>query len=199
MALDRHADSSPHSRSVIGAQPAANNDTQYLEMTTPIDHQWNETNSADGRCQRRRVTHVIFAGAAAIAMLALFDATAPLGTGETTVASGSVRLVDHATDVPPPPSPGLPLPAGVALPPGTVVLPGGMPVPPMPPGTVLPPGAVVLPGGPDLPPLPSPVDLSQLSRPDVQQLWARMLQLSASPPPNVPNEVCRYNTVRVPC
>ena len=200
MALDRHADSSPHSRSVIGAQPAANNDTQYLEMTTPIDHQWNETNSADGRCQRRRVTHVIFAGAAAIAMLALFDATAPLGTGETTVASGSVRLVDQATDVPPPPpSPGLPLPPGGALPPGTVVLPGGMPVPPMPPGTVLPPGAVVLPGGPDLPPLPSPVDLSQLSRPDVQQLWARMLQLSASPPPNVPNEVCRYNTVRVPC
>ena len=27
MALDRDADSSPHSRSVIGAQPAANNDT----------------------------------------------------------------------------------------------------------------------------------------------------------------------------
>jgi hypothetical protein len=29
---------SPHSRSVIGAQPAANNDTQYLGMTRPIDH-----------------------------------------------------------------------------------------------------------------------------------------------------------------
>jgi hypothetical protein len=74
-----------------------------------------------------------------------------------------------------------------------------MPVPPMPPGTALPPGTVVLPGGPDLPPLPSPVDLSQLGAPDVQQMWARMLQLMASPPPNVPNEVCRYNTVRVPC
>jgi hypothetical protein len=85
------------------------------------------------------------------------------------------------------------------LPPGTVLLPGGMPVPPMPPGTVLPPGTVVLPGGPDLPPLPSPVDLSQLGAPDVQQVWARMLQLAASPPPNVPNEVCRFNTVRVPC
>jgi len=35
---------------------------------------------------------VIFSGAAAVATLALFDATAPLGTGETTVASGSVRL-----------------------------------------------------------------------------------------------------------
>jgi hypothetical protein len=23
--------------------------------------------------------------------------------------------------------------------------------------------------------------------------------LAAGPPPNVPNEVCRYNTVRVPC
>jgi len=121
---------------------------------------------------------VIFVGAAAaIAMVALFDA-APLGQGETTVASGSVRLVDQATDLPaPPPSP----------------------VPPMPPGTVLPPGTVVLPGGPDLPPLPSPVDLSQLGAPDVQQVWARMLQLAASPPPNVPNEVCRFNTVRVPC
>jgi hypothetical protein len=142
---------------------------------------------------------VIFAGAAAIAMLALFDATASLGTDETKVASGSVRLVDQTTDMPPPPSPGLPLPPGVTLPPGTVLLPGGIPVPPMPAGTVLPPGAMVLPGGPDLPPLPSPADLSQLSRPDVQQLWERMLQLSQSPPPNVPNEVCRYNTVRVPC
>ncbi len=137
---------------------------------------------------------VIFVGtAAAIAMVALFDA-APLGQGETTVASGSVRLVDQATDLPaPPPSP------GAALPPGTVLLPGGMPVPPMPPRTVLPGGPVVLPGGPDLPPLPSPVDLSQLGAPDVQQVWARMLQLAASPPPNVPNEVCRFNTVRVPC
>ena len=167
-------------------------------MTTSID-QRHEANSAGGRWQRRRATHVIFAGAAAIAVLAVFDATVPLAIDETTVASGSVRLVDQATDVGPPPLPGLPLPPGVALPPGTVVLPGGMPVPAMPPGTVLPPGAVVLPGGPDLPPLPSPVDLSQLSRPDVQQLWARMLQLSASPPPSVPNEVCRYNTVRVPC
>jgi hypothetical protein len=119
-------------------------------MTAPIGHQWHQINSADGRCRRRRVAHVVFAGSAAIAMLALFDA-ASLGTGEPTVASGSVRLVDQATDLPaPPPSPGLPLP----------------------PGTVLPPGAVVLPGGPDLPPLPSPVDLSRLGAPDVQHVWA---------------------------
>ena len=166
-------------------------------MTHP---QLREIDSADGRCRRRRVKQLIFAGAAAIAMLALFDATAPVGTGETTVASGSVRLVDQATDVPaPPPSPGLPLPPGVGLPAGTVLLPGGMPLPPMPPGTVLPPGAVVLPGGPNFPPLPTPVDLSRLGAPDVQQMWARMLQLGASPPPNVPHEVCRFNTVRVPC
>jgi hypothetical protein len=147
-------------------------------MTTPVDPQWRKINSADGRCQRRRVTQVVFAGAAAIAMLALLDAPGSLGIGETPVASGSVRLVDQATDMSaPPPSPG----------------------PPLPPGTVLPPGAVVLPGGPDLPPLPSPVDLSQLGAPDVQQVWARMLQLAASPPSNVPNEVCRFNTARVPC
>ena len=153
-------------------------------MTTPV------------RCRRRRVVLVVFAGVAAIPILGLFDA-ASLDIGQSTVASGSVRLVDQTTDAPP--APGLPLPPGVGLPPGSVVLPGGMPVPPMPPGTVLPPGSAVLPGGPELPPLPSPVDLSQLGSPDVQQMWARMLQLMASPPPNVPNEVCRYNTVRVPC
>jgi hypothetical protein len=194
-------------------------------MTAPIDHHWHEVDSADGRCQRRRVIQVIVAGPAAIAMLVLFDA-AQLGTGETTVASGSVRLVDQATDIPapppnvpdevcrfntvrvscpsaaPPPPPGAlsPLiPPGTVLPPGMVVLPGGLPVPPMPPGTILPPGSVVLPGGPDWPPLPSPVDLSQLGSPEVQQMLGQASQMLASPPPNVPNEVCRYNTVRVPC
>jgi hypothetical protein len=80
-------------------------------MTSIIDH----------RCRRVRVMQVLFAGVAAIAMLELFDATAPLGTGETTVASGSVRLVDQVTDMPAPP--GLPLPPGTALPPGSVLLP----------------------------------------------------------------------------
>jgi hypothetical protein len=44
---------------------------------------------------------VIFAGAATVAMFALFDAARP-GDAETVVASGSVRLVDHATDLPAP-------------------------------------------------------------------------------------------------
>ena len=92
-------------------------------------------------------------------MLALIDATAPLGTGETTVASGSVRLVDQATDVPPPPSPGLPLP-----------------------------------------PLPQGIALSPELQQEISQMYTQGQQmLAAGPPPNVPNEVCRYNTVRVPC
>jgi hypothetical protein len=143
-------------------------------MTASIDDQWHEINSADRRRQRRRLTQVVFAGAAAIAMLALFDA-ASLGTSEPTVASGPVHLVGQTTDLPAPPQPPLsPLvPPGVVLPPGTVVEPGGLPLPPLPPGTVLP--------------------------PQVPQMLAQGSQMLASPPPNVPNEVCRFNTVRVPC
>jgi hypothetical protein len=158
--------------------------------------------TADGRCEGRRVRQLILAGPAAIVMLALFVA-ALIGPGETVVSSGSVRLADQASDVPSvpaPPSPGLPLPPGTALPPGSVVLPGGMPLPPVPPGSILPPGATVLPGGSPMPPLPTPVDLSRLGDPDVQQMWSKMMQMAASPPPpNVPDEVCRYNTIRVPC
>lgn len=142
------------------------------------------------RCQRRRVAQVIFAGAATIATLALFDA-APHGTGETAVASGSVRLVDQATDMPnPPPLPGGP-PPGVLLAPGLT----------WPPGTPLQQGPpMVLPGGLPLPALPQGMALS----PDLQQAISQMYlqgqqMLAAGPPPNVPNEVCRYNTIRVPC
>jgi hypothetical protein len=147
-------------------------------MTTPIDHQRHENNSADGRRQRRRAKLVIFAGAAAIATLALFDA-ASLGTRDTTVPSGSVRLVDQATDVPPapPPPPGFELPPGTVLPPGTQVLPGGLLIPPLPPGVVM-------------PPIPPEA---------IQMVIQGEQMLAAGPPPNVPNEVCRYNTVRVPC
>ncbi|HWT49540.1 MAG TPA: hypothetical protein VN255_13505, partial [Mycobacterium sp.] len=89
------------------------------------------------------MTQVIFAASAAIAMLALFDA-ALFGAGETTVSSGSVRLVDQATDLPaPPPAPapqGMVLPPGAVWPPGAVELPGtGLPMPPLPPGIELPP------------------------------------------------------------
>jgi hypothetical protein len=145
-------------------------------------------------------TRANFVGAAAaIAIVALFYA-APLGEGEATVASGSVRLVDQTTDLPAPtPSPGLPLPPGRRCRRGRRCCRAGCRCRRCHRGRCCRRGRVVLPGGPDLPPLPSPVDLSQLAAPDVQQLWARMLQLAASPPPNVPNEVCRYNTVRVPC
>lgn len=134
----------------------------------------------------RRLAQVIFAGAAAIAMLALFDA-APHGAGDNAVASGSVRLVDQTTDVPPPGGP----PPGVLLAPGMT----------WPPGTPLQQGpSMVLPGGLPLPSLPQGMALS----PDLQQAISQMYlqgqqMLAAGPPPNVPNEVCRYNTVRVPC
>jgi hypothetical protein len=158
-------------------------------MTTPIEHQWREIDSAGGRCQRRCVAQVIFAGAAAIAMLALFDA-APHGSGETTVASGSVRLVDQATDLPAPPPPGGP-------PPGVVLAPGMT----WPPGTPLQQGpSMVLPGGLPLPPLPQGMALSPELQQEISQMYMQGQEmLAAGPPPNVPNEVCRYNTVRVPC
>ena len=187
--------SSPHSRSVIGAQPAPNNDTQRVGMTTPIDDQWHEINSADGRCQRRRVMQVIFAASAAIAMLALFDA-ALFGAGETTVSSGSVRLVDQATDMPAPPADPnevcrfntvrVPCPPPPAAPLGSL----------LPPGAVWPPGAVELPGtGLPMPPLPPGIELP----PEVSQMLQQGEEMLQSPPPNVPNEVCRFNTIRVPC
>jgi hypothetical protein len=128
---------------------------------------------------RRRVMRVTCAGAAAIATLALFDA-ALLGTGQTTIASGSVRLVDQATDLPTPPPappPGIELPPGTVLPPGTTVLPGGLVIPPLPPGVAM-------------PPIPPEA---------IQMLIQGEEMLAAGPPPKVPNEVCRYNTVRVPC
>jgi hypothetical protein len=62
----------------------------------PSGHQ---INTADQRRRQLRVMQVILAGAAAIAMLALFDAARP-DTAQTVLASGSVRLVDMAADVP---------------------------------------------------------------------------------------------------
>jgi hypothetical protein len=157
-------------------------------MTTPLDHQRHEINSANGRTQRRHVAQVIFAGAAAIATLALF-AAAPGFTSDNTVASGSVRLVDQATDVPVPPPPGVLLAPGTTWPPT------------LPPGTALPQGAsMVLPGGLPLPPLPQGMALSPELQQEISQMYLQGQEmLAAGPPPNVPNEVCRYNTVRVPC
>jgi len=61
------------------------------------------------------------------------------------------------------------------------VLPGGLPLPPLPPGVVLSP------------------DVMQILTTDVPQMLTQGEEMLASPPPNVPNEVCRFNTVRVPC
>ena len=136
-------------------------------MTTPFDHQRQESSSGDDRCRRRRAKQITVAASAAIAILALFDA-ASLGKGGATVASGSVRLVDQATDLP---APDVPAPA----PPGPQLV--------LPPGTVLPPGVA-------MPPIP----------PEVPHMLQQGLEmLAAGPPPGVPDEVCRYNTVRVPC
>jgi hypothetical protein len=55
-----------------------------------------------------------------------------------------------------------------------------------------------------MPPLPpgyalSP-DMMQILTTEAPQMLAQgQAMLAAGPPPNVPNEVCRYNTVRVPC
>ena len=134
--------------------------------------------------------------AAAGSLVAAPVTTAPLGPGETTVASGSVRLVDQPTDLPAPPNdevcrfntvrvpcpppPSSPVPLGSLLPPGAV----------WPPGAVEPPGT-----GLPMAPLPPGVELP----PEVPQMVEQGLEMLASPPPNVPNEVCRFNTIRVPC
>jgi len=125
-------------------------------------------------------------------MLALFEA-APLGAGETTVASGSVRLVDQTTDLPATPLPGPP--------PGVVLAPGTTWPPTLPPGAALPQGAsMVLPGGLPLPPLPPGMAFSPELQREISQMYTQGQEmLAAGPLPNVPNEVCRYNTVRVPC
>lgn len=155
-------------------------------MTTPLDHRWHDINSANGRSGR--VAQVIFAGTAAVALLALVG-TAQRGTGDNTVASGSVRLVD--TDMPAPPPP----PGG---PPPRVLLAPGLPWPPATPLQQGP--SMVLPGGLPLPPLPQGMALSPELQQEISQMYLQGQQmLAAGPPPNVPNEVCRYNTVRVPC
>lgn len=58
---------------------------------------------AIGRRRQLRMLQLIFAGAAAIAMLALFDSARP-GTTETVLGSQSIRLTDMAVDLPAPSS-----------------------------------------------------------------------------------------------
>ena len=57
------------------------------------------THSAGTRRRQLRILQLIFAGAAALAMLALFDAARP-DTTHTVLGSGSVRLADTALAAP---------------------------------------------------------------------------------------------------
>jgi hypothetical protein len=70
-------------------------------MKIASDHPEQETQSADGRRRHIRAVHMIFAGAATIATLALLNMAQP-GAAETAIASGSVQLADSgfATDDP---------------------------------------------------------------------------------------------------
>ncbi|MGO9253069.1 MAG: hypothetical protein ACLP5J_17235 [Mycobacterium sp.] len=70
---------------------------------TTAHHQSQEIHAAGARHRQLRMIQVLFAGAAAIAMFALFDAARP-GTAETVLESGSVRLTDKAIDLPAPAS-----------------------------------------------------------------------------------------------
>jgi hypothetical protein len=65
-------------------------------MNTAIDHHEHETKSSDGRRRQIRIAQLIFAGAATIATLALFNVVQPDGA-ESVAASGSVHLVDQAS------------------------------------------------------------------------------------------------------
>jgi hypothetical protein len=70
-------------------------------MTTTAGHQCHETHVAGARRRQLRMMQLFFAGAAAVAMLALFDAARP-DTTETAFGSGPVRLTDTAIESPAP-------------------------------------------------------------------------------------------------
>jgi hypothetical protein len=68
-------------------------------MTTAPHLRSPETNPAGARRRQLRMLQLIFAGVAALAMLALFDAARP-DTTQTVLGSGSVRLTDVALPAP---------------------------------------------------------------------------------------------------
>jgi hypothetical protein len=70
---------------------------------TIAGHQCDETPAAGARRRQLRMMQLFFAGAAALAMLALLNAARP-DTTETMLGSGSVRLTDMAVDLPAPAS-----------------------------------------------------------------------------------------------
>jgi preprotein translocase subunit SecF len=59
----------------------------------------SEITTTNGQRRRCHAIGMIVGGSAAIALLALFGTTGP-GTPETTVASGTVQLMDSATPAP---------------------------------------------------------------------------------------------------
>ena len=67
--------------------------------TTAAGRQCYETDTAGARRRRLRMMQLIFAGAAAIAMLALSDAAGP-DTTHTVLGSGTVRLTDVGVQLP---------------------------------------------------------------------------------------------------
>lgn len=75
---------------------------QTWSMTT-AGRECDETPAAGARRRQLRMMQLFFAGAAALAMLALLDAARP-DTTETMLGSGSVRLTDMAVDLPAPAS-----------------------------------------------------------------------------------------------
>jgi hypothetical protein len=70
-------------------------------MTTAADHKCHEINATNQISRQLRLIQLIFAGAAAVAMFALFDAARP-DTTQSVLGSGSVHLVDQSTDLPVP-------------------------------------------------------------------------------------------------
>jgi len=68
-------------------------------MTTTTPSQVHDINAAGARRRQLRLMQLIFAGTAALAMLALFDAARPDTTGSV-LNSASVRLTDLAVPAP---------------------------------------------------------------------------------------------------
>ena len=64
-------------------------------MTTTAPSQFHQTTTTGARHRQLRMMQLIFAGAAALAMLALLNAAAPDAT-QSVLASGSVHLIDQA-------------------------------------------------------------------------------------------------------
>ena len=86
-------------RAIATSQPAASNEEQNRHMTTTTPSQIHDINAVGAQRRQLRLMQLIFAGAAALAMLALFDAARPDTTGSV-LNSASVRLADATIPAP---------------------------------------------------------------------------------------------------